>query len=76
MPLIMLITGSAMILGSVVFTWYFFANPGKRLPGATAFESADFPNIAGLILGFTLFSFGLFLFVLGLGWVLTGPAGY
>lgn len=72
MPLIMLIIGSSMILGAGVLVWYFFTHPGRRIEGATAFESADFPNIAALIEGFAMFAFGAFLFLLGLGWTLVG----
>lgn len=72
MPTIMLAIGSALILGSGALVYYFFTHPGPRMPGATAFESADFPNIASLIEGFAMFAFGAFLFALGLGWTLAG----
>lgn len=72
MPTIMLGIGSALILGAVVLVYYFFTHPGPRIPGATAFESADFPNIASLIEGFAMFAFGAFLFLMGLGWTLAG----
>lgn len=74
MPTIMFIIGVGMILGGVGMVYYFFTHPGVRVPGATAFESADFPNIAALIEGFALFAFGAFLFALGLGWMLAGTA--
>lgn len=74
MPTIMFIIGVGMILGGVGMVYYFFTHPGARIPGATAFESADFPNIAALIEGFALFAFGAFLFALGLGWMLAGTA--
>ena len=44
MPTIMFIIGVVMILGGVGMVYYFFTHPGARIPGATAFESADFPN--------------------------------
>lgn len=74
MPTIMFIIGIVMISGGIGLVFYFFKRPGPRLPGATAFESADFPNIAALIEGFTLFAFGAFLLALGLGWMLAGTA--
>jgi len=70
----MFIIGVAMIVGGIVMVLLFFKRPGPPVPGATAFESADFPNIAILIEGFALFAFGAFLFALGLGWMLAGTA--
>ncbi len=76
MATFMLIFGSAFFVGSAVMLYRFFNNPGRRMPGSTALESADFPHIAGLIEGVAMFAFGAFLFALGLGWLLTGtPAG-
>lgn len=74
MPTIMFAIGSAMILGAVAMVYLFFRNPGVRMPGATALESADFPHVAGLLEGFAMFAFGAFLFLLGLGWMLVGTA--
>ncbi len=74
MPTVMFILGLAMMLGSIVMIYFYFKNPGRKLPGATAFESSDFPNIAILIEGFAMFAFGAFLFALGLGWMLAGTA--
>jgi len=74
MPTIMFIIGTVMVLGGIGLVAYFFTHPGVRRPGATALESADFPNIAALLEGFALFAFGAFLFALGLGWMLTGTA--
>lgn len=72
MPTIMLLLGVGLFLGSALMIYRFFANPGVRMPGATAFESADFPNVGSLIEGIAMFAFGAFLFILGLGWILTG----
>lgn len=74
MPTIMFIIGLTMVVSGIVMVFLFFRNPGPRIPGATAFESADFPNIAILIEGFTLIAFGGILLALGLGWMLAGTA--
>lgn len=70
----MFVMGLAMMLGGVALIYMWAKNPGKKVEGASAFESSDFPNIAILIEGFALFAFGAFLFALGLGWMLAGTA--
>lgn len=72
MPTIMLLIGAAMILGSVGLLYYFYSHPGPVVPDATKFEGADFPAIMWVFEGFALFAFGAFLFLLGIGWSLTG----
>jgi hypothetical protein len=72
----MLFLGLGLFLGSGLMLYTFFNNPGRRIPGATAFESADFPKVGSLIEGIAMFAFGAFLFALGLGGVLAGRAGF